>query len=172
MHRLSRWSSLPPRDRGIVILLMFFLAVAFSLELHWIIYAASLVARSKYDWIAYLYSIYGKADPAYYDSVSSFTLGLETINVFVTQILNVWLIWAIFGNRRYRYALQLAVGSYLTYSVVLYFWVFHLAGYAGMQGHSPYMFFVLIAPNLPWLCGYVYLTWDAYRAIVSAGPNR
>ena len=172
MRRLSRWSSLSRRDKGIVILLTFFLAVAFSLELHWIIYADSLVPRSKYDWIAYLYSIYGEADSAYYDSVSSFTLGLETINVFVTQILNVWLIWAIFRNRRYRYALQLTVGSYLTYSVVLYFWVFHLAGYADMKDHSPYAFFVLIAPNLPWLCGYVYLAWDAYRAVVTAASNR
>jgi len=151
-----------------VLLLVFFVVVAFSMELYWIVYADSLVQRSDEDWIAYLYSIYGEADRAYFDSVTAFTLGLETINVFVTQILNLWLIWAILGEKRYRYALQLTVGSYLTYSVLLYFWVFHLAGYADMKYLSPYTFFVLIVPNLPWLFGYLYLAWDAFRAIAAA----
>jgi len=158
---------LPIKDKWIVILLGFFLWVAFSLELYWIVYADSLAARSQTDWIAYLYSIYGEADRAYFDFVTPFTLGLETINVFVTQILNACLIWAILGRKSYRYPLQLTVGSYLTYSVILYFWVFHLAGYADMKVQSPYTFFILIAPNLPWLLGYLYLAWDAYRAITA-----
>lgn len=172
MQPMQRWKFLPARDRGIVTLLVFFLLIAFSMELYWIVHADALPARSAQDWIAYLYSIYGEADRAYYDSVTPFTLGLETINVFVTQILNLWLIWAILRNSAYRYALQLAVGSYLTYSVVLYFWVFHLAGYADMSSRTPYTFFVLIAPNLPWLLGYFYLAWDAFRAIVAAERSR
>lgn len=168
MSKISERDCVSTKDKGIVILLVFFLLVAFSMELYWIVYADTLVARSQTDWIAYLYSIYGEADRAYYDSVTPFTLGLETINVFVTQILNGWLIWAILRKTRYRYALQLTVGSYLTYSVILYFWVFHLAEYADMQVQSAYSFFILIAPNLPWLLGYLYLTWDAYRAIVAA----
>lgn len=166
MGQTRGWNSIPAKDKWIVTLLVFFLSVAFSLELYWIVYADSLVARSHTDWIAYLYSIYGEADRAYFDSVTPFTLGLETINVFVSQILNVWLIWAILAEKRYRYALQLTVGSFLTYSVVLYFWVFHLAEYADMQYQSAYTFIILIVPNLPWLLGYLYLAWDAYRAII------
>lgn len=141
------------------------------MELYWIVYADSLALRSSNEWIAYLYSIYGEADRAYFDSVNAFTLGLETINVFVTQILNLWLIWAILESKSYRYALQLTVGSYLTYSVLLYFWVFHLSGYTDMKHQSLYTFFILIAPNLPWLIGYFYLAWDAFRAIVAAQRN-
>ena len=169
MSATREWDLIPVKDKLIVMLLVFFLLVAFSMELYWIVYANSLVVRSQTDWIAYLYSIYGEADRAYYDSVTPFTLGLETINVFVTQILNVWLIWAILRKSRYRHALQLTLGSYLTYSVILYFWVFHLAEYADMQYQSVYTFFILIAPNLPWLLGYLYLAWDAYRAIIRAG---
>ena len=172
MRPTDRWGSLTARDKGIVILLAFFLLIAFSMELYWIVYAASLVQRSGEEWIAYLYSIYGEADRAYFDSVTPFTLGLETINVFVTQILNLWLIWAILADKKYRYALQLTVGSYLTYSVLLYFWVFHLSGYADMKYQSPYTFFVLIVPNLPWLIGYFYLAWDAFRAIAAAERSR
>ena len=168
MSQTSERDFVPAKDKGIVILLSFFLLVAFSMELYWIVYADSLVARSQTDWIAHLYSIYGEADRAYFDSVTPFTLGLETINVFVTQILNVWLIWAILRKSRYRYALQLTVGSYLTYSVILYFWVFHLAEYTDMQYQSAYTFFILIVPNLPWLLGYLYLAWDAYHAIIAA----
>lgn len=172
MQPIRRWRSLPARDKAIVGLLVFFLLVAFSLELYWIVHADALPARSGGDWIAYLYSIYGEADRAYYDAVTPFTLGLETLNVFVTQIVNLWLIWAILKEAPYRYPLQLAVGSYLTYSVVLYFWVFHLSGYADMRSQTPYTFFLLIAPNLPWLVGYGYLAWDAFRAIVAAERGR
>jgi len=168
---MRRWSGLTAKDKGIVVLLVFFLLVAFSLELYWILRADSLAIRSTDEWIAYLYSIYGEADRAYYDSVTPFTLGLETINVFGTQILNLWLIWAILQNRAYRYALQLTLGSYLTYSVLLYFWVFHLSGYADMKHQNPSTFFLLIVPNVPWLVGYFYLAYDAFRAIVTTGRN-
>lgn len=169
---MRQWKSLTARDKGIVALLAFFLLAAFSLELYWIIHADSLVARSPHEWIAYLYSIYGEADRAYYDAVTPFTLGLETVNVFVTQLLNLWLIWAILQNKPYRYALQLTLGSYLTYSVMLYFWVFHLSGYVDMKQQTPYAFFLLIVPNLPWLLGYFYLAWDAFRTIAATGHNR
>ena len=86
MSQIRGRDFLPTKDQRIVILLVFFVLVAFSMELYWIIYSKSLVARSKTDWIAYLYSMYGEADRGYYDSVTPFTLGLETINVFVTDI--------------------------------------------------------------------------------------
>lgn len=160
------WHSLAGKDRTIIFMLFFFLTIALTLELYWVWYADQLVARAKTDWIAFLFSLYGVADGAYYDAVTPFSLGLETFNVFVTQIFNIALIRAIWYRKAYRYALQLAVSSYMTYSVILYFWVIHLSGYADMTGRSLYTAFMLVAPNLPWLLGYLYLGMDAYNGVL------
>jgi hypothetical protein len=155
----------PCKDWLILGLLGFFVLVACTLELYWVLYADQLVERSQTDLVAYGFRFYGEADSAYYDHVTPLSLGLETLNVFVTQWLNLWLAYAILRHKPYRYALQLALGAYLTYSLVLYFWTAHLSGYAGMQERSLYTFFMFVAPNLPWLVGYLYLGYDAFRAI-------
>jgi hypothetical protein len=156
---------LPRKDWLILGLLAFFILVAFTVELYWVVYADQLVARSDSDLLAYGFSFYGEADSAYYDHVTPLSLGLETLNVYVTQWLNLWLAYAILKHKPYRYALQLALGAYLTYSLVLYFWTAHLSGYAGMRERSFYTFFMFVTPNLPWLLGYLYLAYDAIRAI-------
>lgn len=153
------------RDRVILGLLSFFLCIAFSLELYWLIYRDELVTRAPHELFARLFQIYGDADRAYYDRVSPLAIALEGINVYVTQILNVWLMVAIIGRRHYRHVLQLLVGSYLTYSVILYFWAAHVVGYPDMRYHSPYTYFLFYAPNLPWLLGYAYMTWDSVQAL-------
>jgi hypothetical protein len=156
---------LPRKDWLILGMLGLFFLAACTLELYWVLHADQLVARSQTDLLAYWFSFYGEADSAYYDQVTPFTLGLETLNVFVTQWLNLWLMYAILKRKPYRYALQLTLGAYLSYSVILYFWTSHLSGYAGMQQRSFYLFCMLIVPNLPWLLGYLYLAYDAFRAI-------
>jgi len=156
---------LPRKDWLILGLLGFFLLVACTLELYWVLYADQLVERSQTDLIAYGFRFYGEADSAYYDHVTPLSLGLETLNVYVTQWLNLWLAYAILKHKPYRYALQLTLGAYLTYSLVLYFWAAHLSGYAGMRERRFYTFFMLVTPNLPWLLGYLYLAYDAIRAI-------
>ncbi len=158
-------AKLPTRDRVIIGLLIFFLIIAFSLELYWIIFRYELVARADHEWMAYLFKIYGDADRAYYDQVTPFSSSLEIINVAITQWLNVWLIIAIVKRHYYRYALQLTVGSYLAYSVVLYFWVAHIDGYAAMRYQSFYTYFMFYVPNFPWLFGYAYMAYDAIVAI-------
>jgi hypothetical protein len=160
--------SLPGKDWLILGLLGFFLVTACTVELYWVLYADQLVARSQTDLLAYWFSLYGEADRAYYDEVTPFTLGLETLNVFVTQWLNLWLVFAILKRKPYRYPLQLTLGAYLSYSVVLYFWTAHLSGYAAMPQRSFYSFFLFITPNLPWLLGYLYLAYDAFGAISQA----
>jgi hypothetical protein len=157
--------ALPRKDRLIVGMLGFFIVVACTLELYWVLYANQLVERSQTDLLAYWFSFYGEADSAYFAHVTPLSLGLETLNVFVTQWLNLWLLYAILKGKPYRYALQLTLGAYLSYSVILYFWTAHLSGYAAMQDRTFYHFFLFIAPNLPWLLGYLYLAYDAFRAI-------
>jgi hypothetical protein len=153
------------RDRVILGLLCFFLLIAFSLELYWLIYRDELVERAPHELFARLFQIYGDADRAYYDRVSALAIGLESINVYFTQFLNVALIYAIIARKYWRHSLQLLVGSYLTYSVVLYFYAAHVTGYPDMRYFSAYTYFLFYATNLPWLLGYGYMAYDSIRAI-------
>ena len=152
-------------DRITLGLLTFFLCIAFSLELYWLVCRDELVIRAPQELFARLFQIYGDADRAYYDRVSALAIGLEGINVYFTQLLNVWLMVAIVARKHYRHLLQLVLGSYLTYSVILYFWAAHVTGYPDMRYQSAYTFFLFYAPNLPWLLGYAYMAWDSIRAL-------
>ena len=162
---LGRPRRLSRHDRTIVGLLGFFIVVAFTVELYWVAYHNELPRRSQTDFLAFLFAIYSAGDQAYYQHVSYFALGLETINVFFTQFAHIWLIFAIIRRRPYRHALQLAVSSYLVYSVVLYFWVAYLSGYENMPTKSTYAFFIFVTPNLPWLLANVYLAAHSAAAI-------
>lgn len=153
------------RDRVILGLLTFFLCIALSLELYWLVFRDELVARAPHELFARLFQIYGDADRAYYDRISPTAIALEGINVYVSQALNVWLMAAIVARKHYRHLLQLVLGSYLTYSVILYFWAAHVTGYPDMRYQSAYTFFLFYAPNLPWLLGYAYMAWDSIRAL-------
>jgi len=156
---------LPRRDRFILTMLGFFVVMAFTMELWWLLHADQLVALAETSWMARLFSYYGEGDSAYFARVTPFSRGLESINIFFTQGLNLWLMYAIVRRRPYRHVLQLTVGSYLSYSVVLYFWVAHLSGYAGMGEKTFFAGFIFVVPNLPWLIGYLYMAWDSIRAI-------
>jgi hypothetical protein len=159
-------TALPLRDRIIVGLLGFYLTVAFTLELWWLLHSSSeMVALRDTNLLARLFDVYGACDRAYFEDRTPFAFSLEAINVYFTQALNVWLIYAIVKRKPYRYGLQLAVASYLSYSVVLYFLVNHVSGYAFARYRSPYTYFLLYGVNAPWLLGHLYMVWDALRAI-------
>src|ERR1700742_3545226 len=108
------------RDRFTVGLLVSFVLIAATLELYFLVFHRELVARAPTQLFARLFSIYGVADRGYYDRVSPFALALEGINVFVMQPLCALIVYAIARGRAYRWPLQLAVGRYLSVSVVLY----------------------------------------------------
>ena len=71
----------------------------------------SVPARAETDFLARLFRVYAEGDRAYYDPVMALPRALETINVFCTQPLNAWLIYAILARKPYRHALQPIVGS-------------------------------------------------------------
>ena len=144
-----------------VAIVCFFIVAAFTIELYWLIFHSSLAARSHFDVVAYLFGIYGQGDAAYFDQVTPLTLGLESINVFFTQWLHVWLLYAILRKRPYRFALQLGVASYVAYSVVLYFWESYLSGWQYMRSTAPLILALYVAVNLPWLLGNLYVAWHA-----------
>jgi len=117
---------LPAKDKAIIAMLGFFLAVAFTLEAWWLLNAKHLVELAPTSTFARLFQIYGACDATYFDKVSGLSLTLEGINVCFTQLLNLWLIFAIVKRRHYRHALQLTVSAYLSYSLVLYYMQAHL----------------------------------------------
>jgi hypothetical protein len=144
-----------------------FFVSAVTLELYFVRHSDEMVARSETDLFARLWRIYGAADRAYFEAVTPFTVGLESIQVFITQPLSLWLAYAILARKPYRYPLQLAVGTYLTYSLVLYFGTAHLSGYADMASRDVPTFLLYYGANLPWLLGHAYMAYDAARAITA-----
>jgi hypothetical protein len=162
---------MPPvegKDWAIIGMLGFFIAVAWTVELYWVMFYDEMVSRAQTEWLADLFRVYGDADSSYYDlpSAAAYPRGLESFNIFFTQPLNAWLIWAILARRHYRHLLQLILGAYVTYSVLLYFWTAYLCGFERMASpHSASTYLLFFGPNLPWLLGYLYMAYDSVRAI-------
>ena len=148
-----------------VLLLLFFIGMGLTFDLYWVVNHAHLVERAETEWIARAYRSYSAADRGYYDRITSFELALEVINVSVTQLLNLLLLWAILARRSFRYPLQLALGSYVAYSVLLDYWVAHISGYPAMPSHTAGAFLMFYGASAPWMLGHLYLAIDAFRAI-------
>ncbi|MCU1280652.1 MAG: hypothetical protein JWM53_4198 [bacterium] len=146
-------------------MLGFFVAVAGTLELYFLVHHSDLPARADSQLFARAFRLYAMADRAYFDPVSPLALALEGVNVLLMQPLCILLAYAIVRQRPYRWPLQLAIGSYLALSVVLYFLVNVLSGYDTMKDHSPAAFALFYGANLPWLVAYGWLAADALVAI-------
>jgi len=144
------------RDGISIGLLIFFVLVAYTVELYWLVFWRELPQRT--DPLGLALQLYGRADHGYMGSVTSFEVGVESFHIIVTQPLQLWLIAAILGRRPYRHALQLAVSSYVCYSAVLYLVARHLSHEVGSQ-------LILYLANMPWILGNLYLAADAGLAI-------
>ena len=157
---------IPARDRAMIALLLFFIAVAFTIELYFVAYAGHL--QERHDLIALLLAFYAQGDRGYYYHVTAFEVGLESINVLFTQPLNALLLFGILRRRAWRYPLQLGVCSYVCYSTTLYLLSNHLTDYTEMPRHDLASMLIFYVPNLPWLLGNAWLSWDAARAVSGA----
>ena len=153
------------RDRVTIVVLCAFALIAVTLELYFLSFHRELVARAPTQLFARLFEIYGVADRGYYDRVSPLALALEGINVFVMQPLSLVVVHAIVRRRAYRWPLQLAVCSYLSASVLLYYCVAAVSGFADMAERGGKAFALLYGANAPWLVGYGCLALDAARVI-------
>jgi EXPERA (EXPanded EBP superfamily) len=161
-------SPLPVKDRIIAGLIVSFTVVALTIELYWLLHHQQMESRS--DLIARIISLYWPVDHSWripgYSVEKALNLSLETVNALVTPILSAVLLWAIFKRRRYRYPLQLFIGTYTCYGTFLYLSIAHISGYATFAEKSIGNFVLFYTLNLPWLAGYGWLAWDAYRAMV------
>lgn len=155
------------KDKGIVALLLFFVVIAVTLELYWILFHRSMLQRT--DVLARLLAIYWPADRSYrdptLDHAQAFALALESVQTFFSTWLNLLLIYAIVQGKRYRHTLQLTLSTYTAYGTFLYYLVNHLDGYAVMNPQNLENFVLFYVVNLPWLLGYGYLAYDSVRAI-------
>jgi hypothetical protein len=161
---------LPSKDKVIVGLLAFFSLFNVTLDLPLVLKAGQLTSLVGRDWLADLWAIYNVADRTWI--VSPWSLAQEGINVFVTTLVNLWLIWAIVKGVPYRHALQLTLGSYLAYSVVLYFLAGHLSGYEGMAYGSAYTLFLFYGVTSFWLLAHLYFLYDSFVAITRRFSER
>jgi hypothetical protein len=154
------------REQATIAVLGFFFVVACTVELYFLLEHDHLPASAGSNFIAHMFQIYAPADRAYYAPVSSLAIALELLNVGVTQPLGLVLVYGVVKRRPWRMPLQLAVASYLSYSVVLYFVDAHVSGYANMEARTPGNFAIFFGANAPWLIGYGWLALDALRACI------
>jgi len=147
-------------------LAIFFLVFAVTIDLYWLANHRRLPQLASSHWMARIYRAYSTADRAYYDRPGKLEVGLEALNVCVTPLFYLALLYGMLRRRPWRYAVQLAAGSWVAYSVLLDFWVAIVGGYPGMQAHTFGNFFQFYAANAPWLLGHLYLVADAVRAIL------
>lgn len=155
------------RDRFVIGLILACTAVALSLELYWLIF--NQVMESRTDGFARVLSLYWPADYSWRVSGNppqkAVSLFFETINVFVTPLLSFGLIWAIVRRRPYRFPLQLLIGTYTAYGTLAYYGIAYFSGYAQFDDKGVYQFALFHLVNMPWLVGYGWLAWDAFREI-------
>lgn len=158
------------RDRAVLAVCAFFVAAALTIELWWLRHAADLPGESG--WLGAAFRFYGRGDRGYYDQVSGFEIGLETFHVYVTTFGYAALIVSVLTGTAWRMPLQLCLGAYVAYSVVIYFAGKHLLGYAQMPVHDIPSFLIFYLPNLPWLFGSLFLAFDAGLEITRAVARR
>lgn len=154
-----------PVNRIAVGLVVFFLLFALTIDFYWLLHYDRLPELAASSGIARLYRNYAAADRAYYDRVTKLEVALETMNVCVTPIFYAWLLAALYRRKPYRYPLQLAVSSWVAYSVALDYWSATISGFPGMPERTLANFVMFYASSAPWFMGHLYLAFDAARAI-------
>jgi hypothetical protein len=160
--------TLPAKDWLVVGLICFFTVVALTIELYWLLHNQEMESRT--DLIARIISLYWPVDRSWripgYPIEKALNLSLEGVNAIVTPVLSVILLWAIFKRWRSRFPLQLFIGTYTFYGTFLYYSVAHISGYEVFADKTATNFLLFYVANLPWLGGYAWLAFDAYRAIL------
>ena len=158
-------SGLSTKDRFIVGGLIFFCLFNLTIDLYLIYNHAVLPERAATSWLAWGWKMYADvADDQWI--VGPWSLAQEALNVYASTLFNAWIIWAIVKRLPWRYPLQLALGAYMVYSLVLYHFAGHLSGYEGMSDKTLMAFAMYYGAGLPWVGFHLSLAWDAFGAIV------
>ena len=160
------------RDKIVICLVIFFSAIALTFELYWLIFNQAMENRT--DLLARAFALYWPADSTYrvagLSVAKSFTLALQGVNTFITPSLSSVLVWGILTRRPFRHALQLTIATYTLYSVLLYYLVAHISGYAVFENKDATTFLLFYLVNAPWFVGYAWMACDAFQALTR--PHR
>ena len=157
----SLMRSLPRRDRVTLAVLGFFFVVATTVELYFLIAHDHLPAGASSNFIARMFPpLLARRSRLLRAGVAAGggARGVERVRDAAARPA---------ARLRHRaaargYPLQLALGSYLAYSVVLYF-VEQVSGYVNMAARTPTTLALFFGANAPWLIGYGWLALDAAR---------
>ena len=160
------------RDKIVICLVIFFSAIALTFELYWLIFNQTMENRT--DLLARAFALYWPVDYTYrvpgLSVAKSFTLAVEGVNTFITPCLSFVLVWGILKRRPFRHALQLTIATYTLYSVLLYYLVAHISGYAVFENKDATTFLLFYLVNAPWFVGYAWMACDAFQALTR--PHR
>ena len=167
----------PPRNRLVIGLLLFYVAFSATIDLYWVVHAQHLPELAAAgDWIARLYGNFATTDHGYYDRVGQAELGLEAVNVTVTQAMNLVLLVALWRRWPMRVPLQMAIGAIVAYSVLFDYACAALAGFPNMDTHDAGSLASFFGASAPWLLGHLYFVWDGWRqaarALRTPAPRR
>jgi hypothetical protein len=154
------------RGKAVLWIIAFFVVVSVTAEFYWLRHAFDLPAQDG--WLARAFRLYGIGDRGYYDQVGWFEVGLESFHLCFTIPAYLWLAFTIVNRYTYRWPLQLCLGAYVAYSVVLYLTAKYVTGFEQMPTHDLGSFLILALPNLPWLLGSLWLALDAGAEILKA----
>jgi hypothetical protein len=157
-------------DRAVLVLTLCFVVAAFLVELPWLLGSTELATIGGR--FGAFWAVYGAADRGYFDRVSGFERGLESFHIFVTQWLQIWLIWAVLRRRPQRFLLMVAVGSYVAFSTAVYLAAKHVMGYPLMPERTAGAMLLLYGANLPWLVGNAWIAWEGGRGLVAMMGTR
>jgi hypothetical protein len=145
-------------DRLAIGLVIFFIACNFAIDIAWLILHGD-AAQAGPCRIAAALGL-GACGPD-----TAVDLAREALNGTVTQILEIWLLVALLRRRPERYALQLAIASYVVYACLIDAW---LSLIAALHGLPP-----SVATAVPSIAiaavrgvGHLYLAWTAVLAIL------
>lgn len=158
----------PPIDWIVLGLVVFFIIFNATVDRYWVAHAHELPELAKTDLFARIFEIYSAADRAYFDKVTYEELGLEIVNSTITQMFNIWLLIALLRRWPRRVPLQIAIGSWVSYSVIFNWTSAALTGFPGMDEKTPGNFLLLFTANLPWLAGHLYIAYDGIRQAMVA----
>ena len=158
-------ASLSTKDRLIVAGLLFFCVFNVTIDLYLVHYRHVLAERAATNWIAFGWAQYAQVADRHW-IVGPWSHAQEALNIYVSTLVNLWLVWAIVKRSPYRQPIQLTLGSYMVYSLVLYHLAGHVSGYDGMREKTLYAFAFYYGAGIPWFLFHLYLAWDAFVAIV------
>jgi hypothetical protein len=168
IHAPARGEGLAVKDKVTVGLLVFFMLIAWTLEAYWLVNNDDMETRTSI--LAKGLALYWPADKTYrvsgHDLPKAFTLAVESVNVCVTQFLQLWLIFSIVRKKHYRHVLQLTLATYTWYGTFLYYYVAHISGYQVFEYRGTYPFLMFYVCNAPWFFAYGWMAWDSMRAIL------